>query len=146
LGITKGVSLSAGGPFTASVTTTAGTTVFYRIVVTNTGNVALTGVTLTDSLSALAGCTIPTTLAVGASFTCNYTGTAVVGTTTNTATADSNETPAASARATVNVASAPALAITKGVGLAAAGPFAPSLTTAPGTTVHYHIVVTNTGN
>src|SRR5207247_596910 len=131
LAITKGVSLSAGGPFTASVTTTAGTTVFYRIVVTNTGNVALTGVTLTDSLSALAGCTIPTTLAVGASFACDYTGTAVMGTTTNTATADSNETPAVSASATVNAAApnAPALAITKGVSLSANGPFVASLTT-----------------
>ena len=44
----KGVSLSATGPFEASLTTTVGTTVHYRITVTNTGNVTLHHVTLTD--------------------------------------------------------------------------------------------------
>jgi len=149
LAITKGVSLTNGSGYVASVTTTVGTTVFYRIHVSNTGNVPLTGVTLTDSLFDLVakGCTIPTTLAVDASFNCDYSSTAVVGTTTNTATADSNQTDSVSASATVIVAAAPGLAITKGVSLSAAGPFVASLTgLLTGTTVHYQITVANTGN
>ena len=47
--VDKGVSLSANGPFVGELTTTTGTTVHYRITITNTGNVALTGVTLSDN-------------------------------------------------------------------------------------------------
>ena len=36
------------------------------------------------------GCTIPTTLAVGAHFDCNYSSVSTTGTTTNVATADSD--------------------------------------------------------
>ena len=49
----------------------------------NTGNVGLTGVTLTDNLFDLVakGCSIPTTLDVGGSFNCDYSDTAKVDTT-----------------------------------------------------------------
>jgi uncharacterized repeat protein (TIGR01451 family) len=90
LSITKGVSLSAAGPFVASLTgLLTGTTVHYQITVANTGNVSLTSVQLADDHYNLVslGCTIPTSLAVSASFTCSYSATAVLGTTTNTATA-----------------------------------------------------------
>jgi uncharacterized repeat protein (TIGR01451 family) len=90
LSITKGVSLSAAGPFVASLTgLLTGTTVHYQITVTNTGNVDLTSVQLADDHNNLVslGCTIPTSLAVGASFTCSYSATAPDGTTKNTATA-----------------------------------------------------------
>ncbi|HSO28617.1 MAG TPA: hypothetical protein VLS28_01825 [Candidatus Sulfomarinibacteraceae bacterium] len=105
LAIDKGVSLTNGSGYGPSVTTTVGTTVYYRIHVSNTGNVALTGVTLTDSLFDLVakGCTIPTSLAVGASFDCDYSDTAAVGTRTNTATADSTETAPVSDSASVTV-------------------------------------------
>ena len=117
LTVDKGVSLSADGPFTASLNTTVGTTVHYRITITNTGNVALTGVTLTDNTFDLAakGCVIPTTLAVGAHFDCDYTAVATEGTTTNVATGDSAETDSDTGTATV-VATPPgvvALAIEK---------------------------------
>ena len=148
LTVEKGVSLSADGPFEASLTTTLGTTVHYRITITNTGNVTLHGVTLTDNKFDLAakGCDVPTTLAAGAHFTCNYTSSAVVGTTENTATGDSEETGPEHDTATVTVTAAPALAVTKGVSLTADGPFESSLTTTTGTLVHYRITVTNTGN
>ena len=48
LQVRKGVSLNPNGPFLDSVTTTVGTTVYYQIIVTNTGDVMLTGVTLTE--------------------------------------------------------------------------------------------------
>jgi uncharacterized repeat protein (TIGR01451 family) len=105
--VEKGVSLSPGGPFVSSVTTTVGTTVYYRITVTNTGNTTLTGITLKDTLGLPASCVIPSTLAPGASFTCDYTRVATAGTTVNTATADSDQTDPASDSATVV---APALA------------------------------------
>ena len=74
LRVRKAVGLSADGPFVNILTVAPGTTVHYRITVTNTGNVALTGVTLSDNTFDLVakGCTIPTTLAVGASFDCDY--------------------------------------------------------------------------
>ena len=105
LTISKGVSLSADGPFAPSLTTTIGTTVHYRITITNTGNVELTNVTLADNLfqTAVDNCDVPSTLAVGAHFDCNYTDTAAVGTKTNTATADSEETPPSSDTASVTV-------------------------------------------
>jgi fimbrial isopeptide formation D2 family protein len=148
LSITKGVSLSASGPFVDSLTTTLGTTVHYRIVITNTGNVELTDVTLNDDLfaTAVAACGAPTTLAVGASFTCDYTDTASVGTKTNTATADSAETEPVDDSATVKVEAAPSMTIDKSVSLAADGPFVDSLAVQVGTQVFYRIVITNTGN
>ena len=148
LAITKGVSLTNGSGYGPSLTTTVGTTVYYRIHVSNTGNVGLTGVTLTDNLFDLVGkgCSIPTTLDVGDSFNCDYSDTAKVGSTTNTATADSNETPSVDDSATVNVDAAPGLAITKGVSLTNGSGYGPSLTTTVGTTVYYRIHVSNTGN
>lgn len=47
------------------------TTVSVRHTVTNTGNVTLQGINLTDEKSTVGGCAPPSTLAPGASFTCN---------------------------------------------------------------------------
>ena len=148
LTIDKGVSLTNGSGYGPSLATAVGTTVYYRIHVSNTGNVALGGVTLVDSLFDLVakGCTIPTTLAIGGSFNCDYSDVAKVGTTTNTATADSTETTSVNDSATVTVASAPGLTIDKGVSLTNGSGYGPSLATAVGTTVYYRIHVSNTGN
>jgi uncharacterized repeat protein (TIGR01451 family) len=150
LTVDKGVSLSASGPFTASLTTTTGTTVHYRITVTNTGNVTLHGVTLSDNTFDLVakGCTIPTTLAVGAHFDCDYTDVATTGTKTNIATGDSTETDSDTGTATVTAApaAAPALNVEKSVALSASGPWVDQVTVQTGTTVFFKITVTNTGN
>ncbi|MDR3662809.1 MAG: VWA domain-containing protein, partial [Mycobacterium sp.] len=145
--ITKGVSLTQGS-YGPSVTTTDGTQVYYEIVVTNTGNVALDGVTLVDDHTTLSEvCTIPTTLAIGASFPCDYSSTAADGTTVNTATASAAglDSQSASASVTGTPAAAPSFTITKGVSLTQ-GSYGPSVTTTDGTQVYYEIVVTNTGN
>jgi uncharacterized repeat protein (TIGR01451 family) len=47
-----------------------GTNPQFKFVVTNIGNVDLTGISLTDSDFDLSGCTVPPLLAVGASFEC----------------------------------------------------------------------------
>ncbi len=103
LSVTKGVGLAADGDFSSSLTTSVGTTVYYEIVLSNTGNVTLTGVTLADSLYALAdlGCAVPSTLAVGGSYTCTYSVAAKAGSTENTATADSAQTDPSADSATV---------------------------------------------
>ena len=104
--ITKGVSLSESGPFLPSVTTTDNTPVYYEVVVTNTGNVALDNVTLTDDHTTLSDvCTIPTTLAAGDSITCDYSSTAADGTTKNTATAGATGLDSQVASATVTASS-----------------------------------------
>ena len=148
--VDKGVSLSANGPFVAELTTTTGTTVHYRITITNTGNVALTGVTLSDNTFGLVakGCTVPTSLAVAAHYDCDYTSTAVTGTTTNIATGDTDQTGPDTGTAKVVAAPppAPGFTVDKGVSLSANGPFVAELTTTTGTTVHYRITITNTGN
>ena len=115
LALTKGVSLSADGDFVPELTTTVGETVHYQIVVSNTGNVTLTGVSLSDSLFDLIeeGCTIPATLAVGASFTCAYTDAANPWWTENIATADSAETAPVADSATVYAPPPTALVIRK---------------------------------
>ncbi len=59
----------------------------FKFVVTNTGNVTLTSLTLNDNVLNLSGCTIPATLAPNASFECLVTGTWAAGQHTNTATA-----------------------------------------------------------
>jgi hypothetical protein len=63
-----------------------GSTVTWSYTVTNTGNVPLSTVAVTDDkLGAIAGC--PTTLDVGASFTCSRKGKAVAGEQVNLGTA-----------------------------------------------------------
>ncbi len=116
LAIVKGVSLTNGSGYQPAVTTTVNQTVYYRITVTNTGNVTLTGLTLVDSLVDVAakGCTIPASLAPKAHFDCDYSMTAVVGVTDNTATAGSNEAPEKESSAKVTV-EAPVLTISKSV-------------------------------
>jgi uncharacterized repeat protein (TIGR01451 family) len=82
---------------TTTVITAAGQVVPYSYVVTNTGSVTLTGITVTDDKVASVSCPA-TTLAVGASMTCTGSHTvtaaefAAGGNLTNLATADSDQT------------------------------------------------------
>ena len=126
-----------------------GTTVYYRITVTNTGDMALSGITLTDDHFSLSGCTIPATLAIDASFDCNYSAVSAATSTTNTATADSNETGPETDDATVNPVAqqaAPSFNVDKTVALSATGPWANQVNVLTGTTVFFKITVTNTGD
>jgi hypothetical protein len=83
---------SAPGP-----STTAGSPVYFRFRVTNTGNVPLTGLTLTDSDFNLSGCgNKPDPFAPGSTYTCTYGPvSAIVGQHQNTgsATGTYNATP-----------------------------------------------------
>lgn len=96
-----------------------GDTLAYRFVVTNTGNVTLTGVLVTDPLAGLSAIGCPsTTLAPGASMTCSatYTVTAAdvaAGQIVNTATAKA--TPPAGAGPDVSASDSETVAVKKAV-------------------------------
>ncbi|MEU3560492.1 Ig-like domain-containing protein [Kitasatospora sp. NPDC006786] len=145
LSIAKSVS-----PTTVSA---AGQTVTYSFVVTNTGNVDLTNIGVTETQFSGTGtsptATCPaTTLTPGTSTTCTATYTVTqadidAGTVTNTATAHGTPPsgpPATSPPATARITatSTPALTIAKSV--------SPTTVSTEGETVTYSYLVINTGN
>ena len=103
LTIRKGVGLERGRTVLPQVIVPPGTTVYYRITVTNTGNVALTGVTLSRQhvRPRRQGLHHPDDPGRRRSFDCDYSSVSTADTTTNIATADSAETPPATDTATV---------------------------------------------
>ncbi|WP_028600249.1 DUF7507 domain-containing protein [Paenibacillus pasadenensis] len=123
---------------TASETAVApGDVVAYTIVATNTGNVPLPDVAVSDPLLGIA--TPPAPLAIGESLTLTGTYTIPPGTpggtiVGNTSTATSSLTPPAQSGASVIVTPAPVLNIAKTADRAIA---------APGETIAYTIVVSN---
>jgi gliding motility-associated-like protein/uncharacterized repeat protein (TIGR01451 family) len=122
-----------------------GQTITYTLVVTNTGNVTLTGVTVTDPLTGM-NVTIPS-LAPGATqaFTETYAITQadldagqVVNTATASGTAPDGSTVEDSDSATVTAVQSPAIAVTKTAD--------PATYDSEGQAITYTLVVTNTGN
>ena len=126
--------------------TTAGSTIDYTFLVTNTGNVTLTGVTVDDPKVGTVTCPV-TTLAPAASTTCTatYTLTQVdvdAGHVANTATVtgtDPNGTDVTATDSTdTPIAAGPAITLDKVAGTPTGN--------AAGDTIDYTFIVTNTGN
>ena len=123
----------------------AGDTVAYTFLVTNTGNVTITGLSISDAKVGSVSCPA-TSLAPGASTTCTaaYALTQAdvnAGTVSNTATANGTTTAGAVSATDTDTKAIPrntAITLTKSAG-------APSGNTA-GSTIAYSFVVTNTGN
>ncbi|MRR28954.1 hypothetical protein EG834_01155, partial [bacterium] len=121
-----------------------GDTIHYNISVVNTGNVVLPTMTITDANATLdvAGCGNAADLAVGATRTCAASHTVLLadtaGTYTNTAIATSGDITHSSS-VDVSIAREPAFTIEKTV-------IEPQTSYAVGDTIHYRILVTNTGN
>jgi uncharacterized repeat protein (TIGR01451 family) len=127
-----------------------GQTITYTYVVTNTGNVTLDPVSLIDDkLGAITSCTpVLSPLAPGATSTCTAThvttqGDVDAGGVTNAATATGDPPtgpPETSPPSTVDVPAetAPGIGVVKSA--------SPATFSAPGTTITYTYVVTNTGN
>jgi uncharacterized repeat protein (TIGR01451 family) len=148
LTLTKQVATSASGPWSSSASIASPTTVYYRLVVTNDGNVTISGVTITDPLAGTLSCdrSQPADLAAGATMTCNgshavtqaeldaapFTNTASASGTYEGKPIDSN-----SASAGVNRIQGPHLALTN---IVAESSFA-----AAGTVLHYTLTATNDG-
>ena len=143
---TPGVSLAK----TANVTSYSapGIPITYSYKVTNTGNVSLTAVTVTDPHVGLSGISCPgTTLAPGASETCTATYTTTqadvdAGSISNTGTASGKPPsgPVVTVTSTLNIPANDTAALSLAV--------TPSVTSysAAGTPITYFYKVTNTGN
>jgi hypothetical protein len=136
---------------------TIGTNVYYRFNITNTGNVALSNITLTDNTYNLSGVAVPPTLAPGASFIV-YFGpiTAQLCQHTNIATATGqfdNVTVSDTNNANYNgtKAAKPSICIVKYVSVDCGKSWCdancpPGPTILAGKSVYFKFVVKNTGN
>ncbi|MCA0297046.1 MAG: CshA/CshB family fibrillar adhesin-related protein [Actinobacteria bacterium] len=156
-----GLTKAAGTPVdtNGSGITDAGDTVAYTFTVHNTGNVPLSGATVTDEKLAAAGITIscPAVVPVGESRTCTTSGVYTVsaddvaaGTVANTATASAKDpdggtvTSPEARTSTPTTTPAPALELAKDV--AQVTDVNGSGLTDAGDTIAYTFTVTNTGN
>src|SRR3990170_3398227 len=143
--LTQTPSLNVVKSETSSGPNGVGDPITYDLVVTNTGNVTLTNVTVSDPQATVGVCAPvqPGTLAPLASMTCpaSYGVTQAdldAGSFTNTATADSSETGPDTDDETVTFTQSPALNVTKSE--TSTGPYG------VGDPITYDLVVTNTGN
>lgn len=139
---TQGISVAKSA--TPTSFTTAGTQITYNYVVTNTGNLTLNPISLTDNRLGTITCPV-TSLQPATSTTCQalYTTTAAdvaAGSISNTASAagvSSIGTARASSSFTVQGPKNPAISITKGTNVGGYG---------VGSTITYYYTVVNTGN
>ncbi len=117
----------------------AGDGITYTYQVRNTGQVALTGISLSDDKAGSVTCP-KGSLTVGEEMTCEKTyavsaADVTAGSVSNTVTASSDQAPDATAQETVRLAG---LTLTKSA--------SPAYFTAAGQTIHYSYKVTNTGS
>ncbi|MEU0885643.1 hypothetical protein ABZ345_44270 [Lentzea sp. NPDC005914] len=140
------------GPWGLTANVPSGSSVYWRITATNTGDVDLTGITLTDEKEP--GCDAEFDLAVGASSSFYCSTSNVTGSVKNEATASFEmmgwpEEAATDAVAAVSIAD---LHVEKEICAAlteaecATGPWVYSATVPRGATAHWRITVTNTGD
>ncbi|HEX9139032.1 MAG TPA: hypothetical protein VF848_04535, partial [Steroidobacteraceae bacterium] len=125
-----------------------GTSVAYSYLVTNSGNVTLTGVNVTDPMAGLSSVSCPSgTLSAGASETCTATYVttqadvdkgSITNTGTATGTPPSGTNVTATSSMTVPAVQSPAIALLKSASIANYS--------APGTAITYSYTVTNNGN
>ena len=145
LALAKSLKSNADQDKTGSVS--KGDTLTYSFVATNTGNVTLKNVKISDPLSGLSALTCtpsqPASLAPGAQLVCTATRAVTqadvdAGKIANTATATSDNTPPETSSVTVSVPQAPALTLTKAA--------SPATYSYPDQVINYTYVVKNTGN
>jgi uncharacterized repeat protein (TIGR01451 family) len=146
------LSLTKSGALAAGATGIAGDVVNYSFSSTNTGNVTLTGVAITDPLPGVSTLVytwpgVAGTLAPGQTVTATASHTLTqaevdAGGVSNTATVSGNgpggSTPSKTASATVPITAQPGMTISKSS--------SPATATAAGQTLTYSITLTNTGN
>src|SRR6185503_216311 len=79
IALLKQVSTSATGPWTSFVAVAAGSNVYYRFTIENTGDVPLSPVSVSDPLVSTASCTWPASLPVAVAGNNNHIATCIVG-------------------------------------------------------------------
>lgn len=150
----KQISTSPTGPWFKFLSVAPGTSVYYQFIIENTGDVALSPVSVNDLTVSTLGCTWPVALPV-ASPTQDPTATCVVGPVTalagynsNTATAHGtyNGTDYPSAPSSADyIGASPGFSLLKQIGTSATGPWSSSITVALNGTVYYKFTLVNTG-
>jgi uncharacterized repeat protein (TIGR01451 family) len=131
-----------------------GAQVFFRLVVTNDGNVPLTGLVLSDTVVATTSCVVPPTLEVDASFECMLGATATEVQHTNTAIINAQYENYVVGDADLGhyfTGSYPAINVEKYVSIGGNASWvdadsAPGSDAQEGDTVYFRFVVTNNGN
>ncbi|MCE1252325.1 MAG: carboxypeptidase regulatory-like domain-containing protein, partial [Anaerolineae bacterium] len=119
LSLQKQISTSSSGPWSKYITVSGGTPIYYQFTVENTGNVALTSISVSDANISTSGCSFTTPLAAGDTTTCvvgPITSQSTLGTYTNSATAQGSysSTPYTSSPSTASYAlPAPELSVYK---------------------------------
>ena len=148
LNTTKALTANADGD--ASGTVTQGDVLTFTVTVTNTGNVPLTNVVVSDSLITPTGGTTPCAN-VAVAGTCTLIGTYTVtaldvttGSITNIGSGDSDETGPDTATVITPVVGSPALNTTKALTANADGDASGTVT--QGDVLTFTVTVTNTGN
>ncbi len=156
---TPAMTVTKSGSVPGGTANVAGETITYTITVANTGNLTLTGVSVSDPLLANADCdgvagapftTTGLAIAVGASLVCSGTHAVTQaeldtngggdGDIDNTATAGSTQTAPVSASAAILISQTPAMTVTK------SGSVPGGTANVAGETITYTITVANTGN
>ena len=156
--VEKDISIDGGGNWldadvAPGPTTAVGGAVKIRFTVTNSGTVPLSNITLTDSDFSTASCTVPASLAVGASFSCIIDVTLGVGVHIDTATA-TGQFVLVTVSDTDDVHAfrpAPSIDVEKEISVDGGSSFvdadaAPGPTTAVNGSVQIRFTVRNTGN
>lgn len=154
ISLLKQISTSPTGPWVRFLSAAPGTVVYYQFTIENTGDVALSPVSVSDPTVNTASCTWPASLPV-ASATQDPTATCVVGPVIVLAGGNTNTATARGTYGGTNYFSAPSSAeyigappgfsLLKQVGISATGPWSSSIGVTLGSNVYYKFTLVNTG-
>ncbi len=154
IALLKQISTSPSGPWSRFISVTPSTLVYYQFTMENTGDVALSPVSVNDPTVSTASCTWPASLPV-ASATQDPTAACVVGPITAIAGSNVNTATARGTFSGVEYSSAPAsseyigatpgFSLLKQIGTSATGPWSSSISVALGSNVYYRFTLVNTG-
>ena len=159
ISVKKEISVNGGGAWLDANTVPGpnvakGSSVKFRFTVTNTGNVALTDLSLADSDFSTASCTVPASLNAGANFSCTIDENLnTAGQHTNTATAGGKygTTPVSDTDDANAFVTDPGISVKKEISVNGGGAWldantVPGPNVAKGSSVKFRFTVTNTGN
>jgi len=145
ISILKQVSTSSSGPWTSTVSVLEDGNIYYRITIENTGDVALSPVSVTDPTLDISSCVWPTTLPVGTS-SIDPTASCLVGPVTAVAGSHSNTATARGTYSSTVYNSAPSTATYTTTKLTLVKSVSEGSFSAAGNVLHYNYTITNAGS
>jgi uncharacterized repeat protein (TIGR01451 family) len=142
ISILKQVSTSPTGPWTSTVNVAVGTSIYFRIIIENTGDVPLSPVSVTDPVAS--GCSWPAVLPVGTT-SVDPTASCVIGPITSLSGGGSNTATAHGGYNGTTYDSSPSTATYNITSLILVKHASPSTYSAAGQTISYTYTITNNG-